>query len=165
MTATSFSAAGTGLTGTAASLNIGGTAAGETLATVTGKGAITATPLTLSGTLLLGSSTHTNPLTIRTADGESYIRFLNANGNSYGDLERSITGAGAVRFTGANFRFTGGAEVVGTLTGGVATFSSDVTTSGTLTVKNSTYIADMFVSPSTHHLYLEYDYHHDPGNP
>lgn len=43
--ATSFSGAGTGLTGTASSLSIGGTAGSETLATVTGRGATTATAL------------------------------------------------------------------------------------------------------------------------
>lgn len=93
---------------------------------LTSNGALTGTNATFTGTALLGGATATNPLSIRTANGESYIRFLNADGSTYGDLERSITGAGAVRFTGANFRFTAGAEVVGALTGSIATFSSTV---------------------------------------
>jgi len=98
---------------------------------LTSNGALTGTNATFTGTALLGGATATNPLSIRTANGESYLRFLNADGSSYGDLERSITGAGAVRFTGANFRFTAGAEVVGALTGSIATFSSNVLLSGT----------------------------------
>ena len=101
---------------------------------LTSNGALTGTNATFTGTALLGGATATNPLSIRTANGESYIRFLNADGSSYGDLERSITGAGAVRFTGANFRFTAGAEVVGALTGSIATFSSSVTAGGLVTV-------------------------------
>ena len=68
--------------------------------------------LTISsgGTVSIGSSTATNPLSIRTANGESYLRFLNANGTSYGDLERSITGNGAVRITTPYFRVTGTLE-------------------------------------------------------
>jgi hypothetical protein len=96
------------------------------MGTATLTGALNGTSATFTGTALLGGASATNPLSIRTANGESYLRFLNADGTTYGDLERSITGAGAVRFTGANFRFTGGAEVVGTLTGAAATFSGDV---------------------------------------
>jgi hypothetical protein len=62
------------------------------------------------GTVSIGSSTATNPLSIRTANGESYLRFLNADGTSYGDLERSITGNGAVRITTPYFRVTGTLE-------------------------------------------------------
>jgi hypothetical protein len=87
---------------------------------------------TFSGNVSLGGASATNPLSIRTADGESYIRFLNADGTTYGDFERSITGAGAIRFTGANFRFTAGVEVVGALTGSSATFT------GTLIQQNIT---------------------------
>jgi hypothetical protein len=110
---------------------------------LTSNGALSGTNATFTGTALLGGATATNPLSIRTANGESYLRFLNADGSSYGDLERSITGAGAVRFTGANFRFTAGAEVVGALTGSIATFSSTVaiggaTTVGKLDVKTAT---------------------------
>jgi hypothetical protein len=118
--------------------NVGG--GGGTRVTITGAGAVTltgalnGTSATFTGTALLGGASATNPLSIRTADGESYLRFLNADGTTYGDLERSITGAGAVRFTGANFRFTAGAEVVGTLTGAAATFSSSVTSSSNFNV-------------------------------
>jgi hypothetical protein len=87
---------------------------------------------TFSGNVSLGGASATNPLSIRTADGESYIRFLNADGTTYGDFERSITGAGAIRFTGTNFRFTAGVEVVGALTGSSATFT------GTLIQQNIT---------------------------
>ena len=89
-------------------------------------GALNGTSAVFTGNVLLGGSTATNPLSIRTANGESYIRFLNADGTTYGDFERSITGAGAVRFTGANFRFTGGAEVVGALSGTSASFSGQI---------------------------------------
>ena len=95
---------------------------------ITGSLAVNGTG-TFSGLVSLGSATATNPLNIRTANGESYIRFLNADGSSYGDFERSITGAGAVRFTGANFRFTAGVEVVGALTGSSATFSGAINSS------------------------------------
>jgi hypothetical protein len=61
-----------------------------------------------SGVVNLGGASAVNPLIIKTADGESYIRFLNASGTTYGDFEKSITGTGAVRFTGAYFRLTGG---------------------------------------------------------
>jgi hypothetical protein len=105
---------------------------------LTSNGALTGTNATFTGTALLGGATATNPLSIRTANGESYIRFLNADGSSYGDLERSITGAGAVRFTGANFRFTAGAEVVGALTGSIATFSSTVAINGSTSVDSLT---------------------------
>ena len=104
---------------------------------LTSNGALSGTSATFTGTALLGGATATNPLSIRTANGESYIRFLNADGSSYGDLERSITGAGAIRFTGANFRFTAGAEVVGALTGSIATFSSSVTANDTVTINTS----------------------------
>ena len=68
--------------------------------------------LTIStgGTVSIGSSTATNPLSIRTANGESYLRFLNFDGSNYGDLERSITGNGAVRITTPYFRVTGTLE-------------------------------------------------------
>jgi hypothetical protein len=105
---------------------------------LTSNGALSGTSATFTGTALLGGASATNPLSIRTADGESYIRFLNANGTTYGDLERSITGAGAVRFTGANFRFTAGAEVVGALTGSIATFSSTVAINGSTSVDSLT---------------------------
>jgi hypothetical protein len=101
-------------------------------------GALSGTSATFTGTALLGGATATNPLSIRTANGESYIRFLNADGSTYGDFERSITGAGAVRFTGANFRFTAGAEVVGALTGSIATFSSTVAINGSTSVDSLT---------------------------
>ena len=85
-------------------------------------GALSGTSATFSGLVSLGGATATNPLSIRTKDGESYIRFLNADGSSYGDFERSITGSGAIRFTGAYFRFANQLEVTG-----AATFSSSVT--------------------------------------
>ena len=73
-------------------------------------GALNGTSATFTGTALLGGATATNPLSIRTANGESYLRFLNADGTSYGDLERSITGSGAVRITTPFFRVTGTLE-------------------------------------------------------
>jgi fibronectin-binding autotransporter adhesin len=87
---------------------------------------------TFSGNVSLGGASATNPLSIRTADGESYIRFLNADGTTYGDFERSITGSGAVRFTGAFFRITGTLETQAinasaALSGTSATFSGQIT--------------------------------------
>ena len=90
-------------------------------------GALTGTTATFSGLVSLGGATATNPLNIRTANGESYIRFLNADGSTYGDFERSITGSGAIRFTGAYFRFANQLEVTG-----AATFSSSVQIGSTL---------------------------------
>ena len=71
--------------------------------------------LTISsgGTVSIGSATATNPLSIRTANGESYLRFLNSDGSNYGDLERSVTGNGAVRITTPYFRVTGTLETQG----------------------------------------------------
>jgi hypothetical protein len=95
-------------------------------------GALVGTTATFSGLVSLGGATATNPLNIRTANGESYIRFLNADGTTYGDFERSITGSGAIRFTGAYFRLTQQLEVTG-----AATFSSTITslaTSGQATI-------------------------------
>ena len=66
--------------------------------------------ITSGGTVSIGSATATNPLSIRTANGESYLRFLNSDGSNYGDLERSITGNGAVRITTPYFRVTGTLE-------------------------------------------------------
>ena len=94
-------------------------------------GALNGTSATFTGTALLGGASATNPLSIRTANGESYIRFLNADGTTYGDFERSITGSGAVRFTGAYFRFANQLEVTG-----AATFSSSITTSGNINVNS-----------------------------
>jgi len=88
------------LSTTAASLS--GTLAVTGATTLTG--ALGGSTATFSGLVSLGGASATNPLSIRTKDGESYIRFLNADGTTYGDFERSITGSGAVRFTGAFFR-------------------------------------------------------------
>jgi hypothetical protein len=93
-------------------------------------GSLTGTSATFSGLVSLGGASATNPLNIRTANGESYIRFLNADGTTYGDFERSITGSGAVRFTGAFFRITGTLETQAinasaALSGTSATFSGN----------------------------------------
>jgi hypothetical protein len=93
-----------------------GTSNGQSLVFATNAAGASATPkLTISsgGTVSIGSSTATNPLSIRTANGESYLRFLNADGTTYGDLERSITGNGAVRITTPYFRVTGTLETQG----------------------------------------------------
>jgi hypothetical protein len=65
VTASSFSGAGTGLTGTASSLSIGGTAGSETLTTVTGRGATTATAVNFTNTMTIGGTDVRGVLTVQ----------------------------------------------------------------------------------------------------
>jgi hypothetical protein len=114
-------------------------------------GALSGTSATFSGLVSLGGATATNPLNIRTANGESYIRFLNADGTTYGDFERSITGSGAIRFTGAFFRITGTLETQAinasaALSGTSATFSSSVTANELILLNSGGTYANWYVS-------------------
>jgi hypothetical protein len=91
--------------------------------------ALSGTSATFSGLVSLGSATATNPFSTRAADGESHWRVLNSDGSTYGDFERSVTGSGALRFTGAYFRVAGTLETQAINAGGAfagtsATFSS-----------------------------------------
>ena len=113
---------GTGI-GTSLSVNAGSNGALVITGTATGS----------STTVIIGGATATNPLSTRAALGESHWRVLNADGTTYGDFERSVTGSGALRFTGAFFRITGTLETEAINAGGAfagtsATFSSTITT-------------------------------------
>lgn len=133
VSASSFSGAGTGLTGTASGLSIGGTAAGETFATVTGRGASTNTSITLdAGAVFSVKSSLSTVTTVMQCDNTA--GYIGTNSNHILNIRVNSTTIGT--FNTAGLSMGSNSLSAGAISGTTGTFTG-LLESNTLNVSST----------------------------